>query len=140
MQITGIAQEIISSAFGTVLGGLILSLLAWLIWPFRWKIQGRAIQRLIANQRRFNFVFNPGKHMTKEVTFLPDGLIGEGRNDNEQAWRIRKGCLEILALDGNVYSRFRFDHTQGRFKHTNDPDLRSIPGQYMEPRLVKIVR
>jgi len=140
MNIAEIAQDTLSATLGTLIGGLLLALLAWLVWPLRWQIHGRAIKRLIADERRFNFVFNPSNKMAKEVTFLADGKIGQGQNGNEHTWRIRKGALEILASDGRVYSRFRHDRAHGVLKHTNDPELRSIPGQYFEPKLVKVTR
>jgi len=135
-----IAQDAISGTLATLIGALLLSVGALLAWPFRWWIQGRSIRQLIANERRFNFVFNPATSMAKEITFLADGTIGLGRNDNEHTWRIRRGALEIRASDGRVYSRFRHDRAHGLLKHTNDPELRSIPGQYMQARLVKVAR
>jgi hypothetical protein len=135
-----IAQDAISGTLATLAGALLLSIGALLAWPFRWWVQGRSIRQLVANERRFNFVFNPAANMSKEITFLADGTIGQGRNDNEHSWRVRRGALEILASDGNIYSRFRHDRTHGMLKHTNDPELRSIPGQYMQARFVKVVR
>src|SRR5690606_37042349 len=138
MDPTTIVQDAISGTVATVVGGLILAGIAWLAWPVRWQIQGRAIKNLIADERRFNFVFSPSSKMAKELTFLADGQIGEGRNENEHSWRIRRGALEILGSDAKIYSRFRFDRSHGVLKHTNDPELRSIPGQYIEPRLERV--
>ncbi len=138
MDPTTIAQDAISGTVATVVGGLVLAGIAWLAWPVRWQIQGRAIKNLIADERRFNFVFNPSSKMAKELTFLVDGRIGQGRNDNEHSWRIRRGALEILGSDAKIYSRFRFDRSHGVLRHTNDPELRSIPGQYIEPRLERV--
>jgi hypothetical protein len=135
-----IAQDAISGTLATLIGALLLSAGAPLAWPFRWWVQGRSIRHLIANERRFNFVFNPASGIAKEITILANGTVGQGRNQNEYMWRIRRGALEILASDGKVYSRFRHDRTHGTLKRTNDPELRSIPGQYMQARLVKIAR
>ena len=140
MDPTKIAQDAISGTIATVVGGLVLAGIAWLTWPVRWQIQGRAIKNLIADERRFCFFFNPSGKRTKELTFLADGQIGQGQNDNEHSWRIRRGALEILGSDAKIYSRFRFDRSRGVFKHTNDPELRSIPGQYIEPRFKKVSR
>ncbi|MDX5362798.1 MAG: hypothetical protein LPJ91_01400 [Pseudazoarcus pumilus] len=52
-------QDVASGVLSTVIATLIISGIAWLVWPFRWRLQGRAIQRMIADQRRFKFVFNP---------------------------------------------------------------------------------
>jgi hypothetical protein len=100
-------------------------------------MRGRSLRELVLNGRRFMFVFNPLSNYSKVITFLPDHSVGEGRNDNEDTWRIRRGCLEILASDGKVYSRFRHDTGTGQLMHTNDPDLRSIHGQYMHPLLIR---
>jgi hypothetical protein len=79
-------------------------------------------------------MFNPGANKSKVVTFSHNGEIGEGRNSNEYRWRIRYGKLEILSHDGKLYSRFVYDPKSGRLNHTNDPDCRSILGQYFEPQ------
>ena len=69
---------------------------------------------------------------SKTIVFLDDGQIAApGRNQNEDTWRIRCGCLEFLTDDGKVYSRFRFDKTTGRLACTNDPDLSSLFNQYL---------
>src|SRR5688572_19894488 len=52
---------------------------------------------------KFKFVFNPASGGSKQLTFLPNGDIGDGRNSNEHKWRIVDGCLEILSGDGAVY-------------------------------------
>lgn len=140
MDATLIARDIVIGTLATVLGALLLGGIAWLVWPFRWRVQGRAIQKLISGERRFNFIFDPESKLAKEVTFLRDGRIGEGRNHNEHTWRIRKGALEILASDGKIYSRFRHDRGHGVLMNTNDPELRSNPGQYLQPRLVDVPR
>jgi hypothetical protein len=83
----------------------------------------------------FILVYNPHSGASKTVVFLDDGQIGAaGRNNNEDTWRIRKGCLEFLTDDGKVYSRFRFDKTTGRLACTNDPDLGSLFNQYLFPQ------
>lgn len=120
----------IASAIGAA---LLLGVFAWLAGPLRWWYKRRALRQLLLNDRRFVFVFNPTHGQAKIVTFLPNGDIGEGRNSNENAWRIQRGALEVLAQDNKVYSRFVHDKTTGRLAHTNDPDTRSIHGQYMIP-------
>ena len=112
---------------------LLLGFLAWLGGPLKWWFKGRALRQLLLNGRRFVFVFNLTHGQAKIVTFLSSGDIGEGRNSNEDTWRIRRGTLEILAQDGKIYSRFAHDKKNGKLAHTNDPDTRSIHGQYMIP-------
>lgn len=112
---------------------LLLSFLAYLGGPLKWWFKGRALRQLLLNGRRFVFVFNPTHGQAKIVTFLSCGKIGEGRNSNENTWRIRRGALEILAQDGKIYSRFTHDKINGKLAHTNDADTRSIHGQYMIP-------
>lgn len=117
------------------IGFVTLAVLAgWITGPFRWLVAGRALKQILLTGRSFVFVFNPSNGQSKEVTFLPNGEIGSGRNSNEFSWRIRRGKLEILAFDGKIYSRFVQDKTSGRIVHTNDADTRSIHGQFFIPR------
>jgi hypothetical protein len=123
-----------------VVGGIgvivVLALAAWLGGPLRWWIQERRLRQILLNGRSFLFVFDPMHGRSKTITFLDNGEVGEGRNSNEHTWRIRKGALDILAADGQLYSRFTQDRASGRLVHTNDPDTRSIHGQFMAPHFV----
>ena len=131
---------IVSGVLATVIGAGVLAVLAWFAGPLRWLVQNRGLRRLISNERRFYFTFNPKTRQSKPITFRPSGEIGEGRNQNEYRWKIRRGLLEILASDGVIYSRFRHDKESGQLRHTNDADLRSIHGQFLEPSLVRVSR
>lgn len=82
-------------------------------------------------RRRFRFVFNPKTGQNKVLTFLPDGKIGEGSNSNEAKWRIQNGRLEIYNGQDELYSRFILLGNLNTLHHTNDPDTKSIKGQYM---------
>jgi hypothetical protein len=82
---------------------------------------------------RYKFVFNPISERSKFLTFLKDGTIGEGKNNNETRWRVRAGQLEILNSRHEVYSRFNLLEDGLSFHHTNEPGLLSIKGQYMVP-------
>ncbi len=132
--------SIISGVLATVIAAGVLAVLAWFAGPLRWFVQNRGLRQLISNGRRFHFTFNPTSGQSKTLTFLPSGEIGEGRNQNEHTWKIRRGLLEIFASDGAIYSRFRHDKESGQLRHTNDADLRSIHGQYLEPSLVRAPR
>jgi hypothetical protein len=134
-----IFQDVISGAAATIAATAILALFAWLAGPLRWWFENRAMRRLVGGNRRFHFTFNPETRAGKDLTFQPDGSIGEGRNNQEHSWRIRRGRVEIFAADGKVYSRFRHDRGSGLLRHTNDPDLRSIHGQYLQPKFVKVI-
>ena len=68
----------------------------------------------------------------KRIVFYLNGQIGEGRNNNENAWRIVNDKLELLQSDGQVFSRFQFDIKQSRWTHTNDSDTKSRD-QYIVP-------
>ncbi len=81
--------------------------------------------------RRWTLVFNPASNKSKSITFLPDGTVGEGRNQNEYYWRLSGEKLELVQADGRVHSRFTFDPVASQWNHTNDPDTRSIRGQYI---------
>lgn len=89
--------------------------------------------RETVGKHRFKMVFNPTSGLSKQVTFKPNGEIGEGRNDNENSWRAVDGRLEVLNGQGQVYSRFFLLPSGKAFHHTNDPDTISIKGQYLVP-------
>ena len=121
----------------TLLSAGIIAVFAWFLGPLKWLIHSRRLRKLLKSGRHFRFVFNPGANKSKLVTFLADGEIGEGRNSNEHTWRIRRGVLLIFAHDEAIYSRFVYNPKTGRIEHTNDPDTRSILGQYFEPQYRK---
>jgi len=134
-----------NTAIGTVvlniLAGIgvvaILAVFSWTLGPLKWPFQSCRIRRIVLRDRGFLFVFNPEGDQKKIVTFLADGRIGEGHNNNENIWRIKKGKLEIFAVDGKIYSRFKHDRDTGRLVHTNDSDTRSVHGQFFVPQWEK---
>ena len=123
---------------GALVGGLLLvaaiAVLGWLFGPFKWLWRNRTLPKLIFGRREFILVYQPQDNYSKTVIFLDDGQIGEGKNNNVDTWRIRRGCLEFLADDGKVYSRFGLDKTSGRLACTNDADIRSLFNQYLFPQ------
>ncbi|HOD84594.1 MAG TPA: hypothetical protein PKG77_24510 [Phycisphaerae bacterium] len=125
------------AVFSQVLAGILLlaivAVLGWVLGPLKWLCSNRRLKRFI-ECHQFMFVFNPDnpEQKSKVMTFLTNGDIGEGRNNNEYIWHMRRGCLEILGSDGVLYSRFRLDLSTGRMTHTNDADTRSIRRQYFE--------
>lgn len=80
----------------------------------------------------FRLFYNPPSY-SKRIVFASNGQIIEGNNQNEHTWRIARGKLELLQLDGKVHSRFYYDSSDGSFKHTNDSDTRSIRNQFIVP-------
>ncbi|HEG44187.1 MAG TPA: hypothetical protein ENH94_09085 [Phycisphaerales bacterium] len=130
----------------TATGALILNILAgiglaatlaifsWFLGPLKWPIQSRRIRKIILRNRGFLFFFNPEGNQKKIITFLANGQIDEGRNNNENTWQIKRGRLEILAVDGEIYSRFKYEQDTGKLIHTNDPDTRSVHGQFFVPQ------
>ena len=83
---------------------------------------------------RWVLVFNPASQKAKEISFEEDGSIGEGKNKNEDHWRVRGEFLEILNSEGTVFSRFRFNKRDKNFEHTNDDDTLSIRSQKIIPK------
>jgi hypothetical protein len=129
---TPIGSVVLNILAGIFLAAILASI-GWFAGPVRWWIAGRVLKQILLNGRHFIFVFNPTNGQAKVMTFLPNGDIGEGQNSNEYSWRIHRGALEIFAFDGNIYSRFIHDKKTGKLVHTNDPDTRSIHGQYIHP-------
>lgn len=123
------AGSIIGQIIAGVLLVAVLSAIAWFFTPFRWYWQNRRLKSLVIG-RAFIFTFNPDGPKQKVMTFIEDGRIGEGRNDNESRWRLSRGRLEIFGADNQIYSRFRLDKKSGQLVHTNETDTRSIRGQY----------
>jgi hypothetical protein len=89
--------------------------------------------RDVLTRTTYKFVFNPAADASKILSFLPDGTIGQGRNENENRWRITNDQLEILNSAGYVFSRFNLLDDLQSFHHTNENDLHSLRGQYMHP-------
>jgi hypothetical protein len=83
--------------------------------------------------RPFRLTFNPVTRRSKKMVFRQGGLIVEGNNKNEHSWRVVDNKLELLNLDGKVFSRFYYDKKDNIFKHTNEEDTLSIRGQYIVP-------
>ena len=81
------------------------------------------------NNSKWRLLFDPDRKTSKIITFLDDGNISDGKNDNENTWRPREGLLEILNKEGKVFSRFRYNPSLGIFEHTNDDDTLSIRHQ-----------
>jgi hypothetical protein len=124
---------------GALVGGLLLvaaiGALSSLFFPLKWWWRKRELRKLIRNRMEFILVYQPHENFSKTIVFLDNGQIAApGRNQNEDTWRIRRGCLEFLTDDRKVYSRFRFDKTRGQLACTNDPDLSSLFNQYLFPQ------
>jgi hypothetical protein len=113
------------------LGSLVIGL--W--WLFQYQRPGKSVSddwKEVLLTGKWILVFNPPNRM-KPISFLPNGLVGLGQNNNEHAWRINAGKLELVQNDGRVHSRFHFYPRNSSFLHTNDPDTLSIKGQYIVP-------
>ncbi|HWA13643.1 MAG TPA: hypothetical protein VHA15_11160 [Burkholderiales bacterium] len=128
--------EIIPWPFGVPLKLLALAcLVASLWWVFQYQNPARATPAEwseLLTTYRWVLVFNP-PHRLKPITFMPDGTVGEGRNNNEYMWRVSGDKLELVQADGRVHSRFAFNQRTTSFLHTNDADTLSIRGQYIIP-------
>jgi hypothetical protein len=125
---------------GALVGGVVLvvalALLGGLFFPAKWWWRNRELRQLIRGRVEFMLFYNPQNGASKLIRFLDHGQIGPpaSKNQNEDTWRIRRGCLEFLTDDGKVYSRFRFDKTLGQLVCTNDADIRSLFNQYLLPQ------
>jgi hypothetical protein len=124
----------------SLIGVAILFALGWALGPFKWQWMNRWLLRHVNSGRKFRLIFNPAAGQDKIISFLPGGTIGEGKNENENRWRIRRGCLEIFAADGKLYSRFMRDGRSAVLRLTNDAECRSIHDQSIEPLWQTLIR
>src|SRR5436309_15413278 len=121
---------------GSLVGGLLLlaaiAVLGWLFRPFKWLWRNRTLPKLIFGRREFILVYQPQDNYSKTVIFLDDGQIGEGKNNNEDTWRIRRGCLEFLARSPDVDGKKRasvWEHHSPNVSSTmNPPSLKKLTG------------
>ncbi|WP_422022867.1 hypothetical protein [Pyruvatibacter mobilis] len=92
------------------------------------ELASRIEDSLINNE--WVLVFNPKtKNGRKRIVFLPEGVIGDGINQNENRWRLNGQFLELVNSSGSVFSRFSYDFDKDEFEHTNDDDTLSIRSQ-----------
>lgn len=83
---------------------------------------------------RFRLYFNPkDNRRSRMITFMRAGHLAEGRNNNEDSWRIANGRLEFIQIDGRVHSRFNYIAESNIFTQVNDRDTLGVRGQYMIP-------
>ena len=112
----------------------------WLVGPLNWWRKNRRLLQLIRKRREFILVYNPVTGASKTVVFLDGGQIGDGMNDHEHTWQVRRGALEFLAADGKLWNRFKLDQAGGRLVDTADLDVRSLYGQYLFPQHQELSR
>ena len=90
------------------------------------------VWRLTFDPETANSVIGGTQRGTKRVHLLKNGEIGEGKNRNENKWRVDRGELEFVQADGAVHSRFILDRTTGRWESVADPSFgMTTPRQYM---------
>jgi len=128
------AGTIFFAVLGTVISILVVAVLGWALGPFRWLLRSHRLRTVLKPDRHFRLVYNPEDNKNKIIAFQPDGKIGGEFNNNENRWRIRRGKLEIIAVDGEWYSRFIFDSKSGRLVNTNEQGTRSVHGQFIVPQ------
>jgi hypothetical protein len=82
--------------------------------------------------RRWGLVYNRREERSKAMTFLPNGVVGEGRNENEFGWRVNNGVLEFLRKDGRLQNRFVYSEAANAFRSTDDAEVLALPGQILQ--------
>jgi hypothetical protein len=92
----------------------------------------QSLQRILLSTA-YRLTFNPKTKAAKRIVFAPNGVILEGNNRNENSWRLFRHKLELIALNGKVFSRFSYDAESGKWSHTNEGDTLSMKDQYIEP-------
>jgi len=124
---------IATSALASLLAALKLEYVSKLLsrWLKRKAIsEDEELKRVLLSGSDWMLNYNPkAPGRVKQISFDRDGSIGLGQNDNETAWRIRNGLLEILNSKNQVFSRFSYDNATNTLSHTNDEDTLSIRNQ-----------
>lgn len=128
------AGTVFLSVVGTLISLAVVFVLGWAFGPFRWLYRTHRLKQILGLDRDYRLVFNPEADKSKIISFLSDGRIGGESNENENRWRICRGKLEIIAVDGKWYSRFILDPKTGKLECTNEPGTRSIHGQFIVPQ------
>ena len=119
------------------------------IWYFRarvislwWKFFRDSKMRKMLKTRVFAIVYNPEKYDSsnhekgwKEISFEADGTIYYLKKDEEcyeAFWEFKRGVLIIYDKDRDVYSKFKFNETSGKFESTNDVlDTEAMMNQFI---------
>jgi hypothetical protein len=87
--------------------------------------------------REWYLYFGPGTTAGKKlITFLPDGTIGEGRNDNEYRWAVEGATGDILTIyrsEGVVQNVFYYSEKYSKFEYMPDPRSYGKKDQSIEP-------
>ncbi|WMO15384.1 hypothetical protein [Pseudoalteromonas piscicida] len=112
---------------------LIPSLIAGLYWLFTLRHRSGQILQVLQNRSLYLHFAGETQSQAKEITFENDGNIGKGKNHNETYWKVRFGKLKIFNQDKKLFSVFKWDQSVGQLKHTNDPSLPSVMGQFIVP-------
>jgi hypothetical protein len=126
--------KILAVVVGGVLLLLVGTVLRWLGIPFKLAWQNRRLRKLVERRREFILVYNPQTGACKPMRLEDEGRITQGKNQNEDTWRIRRGCLEFVTDDGKLYNRFKLDHAHGRLYGMADEDVLAVFGQYLLPQ------
>ncbi len=90
--------------------------------------------RLVLINNEWFLTHSPESGQGKNIEFLSDGMIGQGRNHNEHSWLVENGKLVIKNPAGEVFSRFAYDVAASTFTCTDEPDLKCKKGQSIKPR------
>jgi hypothetical protein len=87
--------------------------------------------------REWYLYFGPGSWAGKKlITFLPDGYIGKGRNDNEYMWAIEGATGDLLTIyrfQGQVQNVFYYSDKYGKFEYMPDSRSYGKKTQSIEP-------
>jgi hypothetical protein len=65
----------------------------------------------------------------KTITFLENGHIGEGRNQNETTWRLENEELTVVRATGALQNRFAYDPSRQLFFSISDASAEGLPNQ-----------
>jgi hypothetical protein len=124
-----VVKALITLSVPLVLGGL--------YWLRMLGTQSSSIKSLLKNRELILYYSGDKSEQNKTITFLSNGYIGDGKNQNENYWKVSFGTLKILSSNRKLFSKFRWDKEKGQLMHVNDPRLPSVMGQFIVPFVTK---
>lgn len=96
------------------------------------KLRTNASVPSLLKNHRWILYHNPKLGRKKEISFLDNGQIGEGGNQNETVWSLRGDELIIHRQNGDLQNRFKYDPSSHKFVCIKDTNAKGLEDQYIQ--------